>query len=69
MDSVPVFDGMAGAYGKVYVSMADGTLRCLGKSGRELDPIPETSIAAFNADAPVINQPKKPPRKKPNVKQ
>ena len=33
MESVYVFDGMAGAYGRVYVSMVDGTLRCLGRSG------------------------------------
>ena len=27
----PVFDGMAAAGGRLYVSCQDGTLRCLGK--------------------------------------
>jgi hypothetical protein len=31
LDAAPVFDGMAAAYGKLYVSMRDGTVRCLGK--------------------------------------
>jgi len=29
LDAVPVFDGMAAAYGKIYMSMKDGTVRCL----------------------------------------
>jgi hypothetical protein len=56
MESVPVFDGMAAAYGNVYVSMVDGTLRCLARSGEDLDPIPEASIAGYNADAPISNK-------------
>jgi len=31
LDSIPVFDGMAAAYGRLYISMEDGSLRCLGK--------------------------------------
>ncbi|UCF16819.1 MAG: PQQ-binding-like beta-propeller repeat protein, partial [Phycisphaerales bacterium] len=31
LDSIPVFDGMAAAYGRLYVSMEDGSLRCLAK--------------------------------------
>jgi len=31
LDSSPVFDGMAAAYGRLYVSMNDGSLLCLGK--------------------------------------
>jgi hypothetical protein len=29
LDSTPVFDGMAAAYGRLYVSMEDGSLLCL----------------------------------------
>ncbi|UCE49901.1 MAG: PQQ-binding-like beta-propeller repeat protein, partial [Phycisphaerales bacterium] len=31
LDSVPVFDGMAAAYGRLYISMRRGSLVCLGK--------------------------------------
>jgi hypothetical protein len=33
LDALPVFDGMAAAHGKLYVSMADGTVRCLTDGG------------------------------------
>jgi hypothetical protein len=31
LDSIPVFDGMAAAYGRLYVSMENGNLLCLGE--------------------------------------
>jgi len=31
LDSTPVFDGMAAAYGRLYVSMKNGSLLCLAK--------------------------------------
>jgi hypothetical protein len=31
LDSIPIFDGMAAAYGRLYVSMEDGSVKCLGK--------------------------------------
>jgi hypothetical protein len=31
LDSTPVFDGMAAAYGRLYVSMKDGSLLCLAE--------------------------------------
>ena len=31
LDSIPVFDGMAAAYGQLYVSMKNGSLLCLGE--------------------------------------
>jgi hypothetical protein len=67
MDSVPVFDGMAGAYGNVYVSMVDGTLQCLGNSGESLAVIPEGTIAQYNADTAIIEAPTN--VKQPNAKQ
>jgi hypothetical protein len=68
MDSVPVFDGMAGAYGNVYVSMLDGTLRCLGQAGKSLERIPESRISQYNADAVVVNQPAGAKQPKPKRK-
>ncbi len=62
LDSVPVFDGMVGAYGRIYVAMLDGTLRCLGTSGTALAVIPQTEIKAAIDDAPLPPPP--PPRKK-----
>ena len=31
LDSTPVLDGMAAAYGRLYISMKNGSLLCLGK--------------------------------------
>ena len=31
LDSIPVFDGMAAAYGRLYISMKNGSLLCLEK--------------------------------------
>ncbi|MHC4435409.1 MAG: hypothetical protein ACYTBS_26565, partial [Planctomycetota bacterium] len=31
LDSTPVFDGVAAAYGRLYVSMKNGSLLCLEK--------------------------------------
>ncbi|MHC4166568.1 MAG: outer membrane protein assembly factor BamB family protein [Planctomycetota bacterium] len=31
LDSIPVFDGMAAAYGRLYISMEDGSVRCVSK--------------------------------------
>ena len=35
--SIPVFDGMAAAEGRLYLSMLDGNVLCLGADGRPLD--------------------------------
>jgi outer membrane protein assembly factor BamB len=34
LDAVPVFDGMAAAYGKLYLATIDGQVICLGGAGR-----------------------------------
>jgi hypothetical protein len=31
LDSPPIFDGMAAAYGRLYVSMTDGSLVCMAE--------------------------------------
>ncbi len=32
LDSTPVFDGMAAAYGRLYVSMENGNLLCMAEN-------------------------------------
>ena len=39
LDALPVFDGMAAAEGCLFLAMADGTVRCMGASGRPLDTV------------------------------
>lgn len=51
LDSVPEHDGMAAAYGQLYISMADGTLVCLGAQGKSLQPLQATEIATLNENA------------------
>lgn len=31
LESIPVYDGMAAAHGKLYISLQDGSLACYGK--------------------------------------
>ena len=38
LDFLPVFDGMASAYGRLYISTTDGKVLCLGPEGRPLAP-------------------------------
>ena len=41
LDSPPVFDGMAAAGGKLFLSMLDGSVLCLGPNGKPLRPAKE----------------------------
>ena len=58
LPTTPVFDGMAAAYGKLLVSLTDGSLVCLGEttSGNEagLVPVAAKVIAEYNADSKVV---------------
>ena len=63
LDSAPEFDAMAAAYGNLYVSMMDGTLRCLGGEGQALDTMGTARVAAIN-EAGVIRRPSVAARKK-----
>lgn len=48
-DTIPVMDGMAGAYGKIFCSMADGTVRCWSDKGQDADAqISSEKIAEYN---------------------
>jgi hypothetical protein len=55
LDSVPEHDGMAAAYGQLYISMIDGTLVCLGAQGKPLQPLQATEIATLNENATYIH--------------
>jgi len=47
--SSPVLDGMIGAYGKVFVSMEDGTLTCLGSEGTPLEMLSTEEMDRFRS--------------------
>ena len=66
LSSVPVFDGMAAAYGKIYLSMTDGSLRCLGAAGDKLPAISEELIADYNTKSVVPQDRTKPKQKSGN---
>jgi outer membrane protein assembly factor BamB len=47
----PVLDGMAGAYGNLFIAATDGTLCCLGADGRALDALPDQKIEELNKNS------------------
>ena len=61
LDALPVFDGMAAAGGRLFLAMADGTVRCMGQTGRSLEVV----AAKPNEDVSPPPLPKPPPPKKP----
>jgi hypothetical protein len=52
LDSSPVFDGMATAGGKLYVSMLDGSVLCLGAEGRPLEPASDVEPGPIEEETP-----------------
>jgi len=50
LHTVPVFDGMIAADGRLYVSLVDGTVTCLGNAGEPLEKISEAKIAEYNSN-------------------
>jgi outer membrane protein assembly factor BamB len=48
MDSMPVFDGMAAADGRLYMAMADGKVVCLAAEGAPLKPAPDAKLAPMD---------------------
>jgi outer membrane protein assembly factor BamB len=61
LHTTPVFDGMVNAYNKLYISMSDGSVICLGGEGRDNEALKAELIETYNANAKVVG-PK--PRKK-----
>lgn len=49
--TAPVLDGMAGAYGNLYVAATDGTLSCVGGEGQGLEALPDQKIEDLNKNS------------------
>jgi len=61
----PLLDGMAGAYGNLYVSTTDGQLCCLSADGEGLDTLSADEIKDLNRKSTPPPPPKKGGAKKP----
>lgn len=48
LDSMPVFDGMAAANGRLFFASVDGKVVCLAGEGASLKPAPDASIAPLD---------------------
>jgi hypothetical protein len=51
MPTAPVLDGMAGAYGNLYIAATDGTLSCLGAAGQALAALSSDKIEELNKNS------------------
>jgi hypothetical protein len=61
LPTAPVLDGMAGAYGNLYIAATDGTLCCISGDGQALDALSGEKIEQLNKPAaPPASEPKKP---------
>jgi hypothetical protein len=52
LESMPVFDGMAAAGGRLFLSMAGGTVLCLAGEGKPLEAAPDVELTDRPAPAP-----------------
>ncbi len=71
LPTAPVLDGMAGAYGNLYIAATDGTLCCVSGDGQALDALSGEKIEELNKPAtPPSEEPgsKKAAKKKPAAK-
>jgi hypothetical protein len=65
----PVLDGMAGAYGNLYLAATDGTLCCVGGDGQALDALSGEKIEELNqVQAPPSQDPSQPKAAKKKAK-
>ncbi len=53
LHTTPVFDGMVSAYNKLFISMSDGSVVCLGSEGSDSDALSDETIATYNARSSV----------------
>jgi hypothetical protein len=51
LSTAPLLDGMAGAYGNLYIAATDGTLACIGSEGEVLAALPAERIEELNRNA------------------
>ncbi len=59
LPTAPLLDGMAGAYGNLYLSTTDGQLCCLSDDGEELDALSTKEVEDLNKNATPPAPPKK----------
>jgi hypothetical protein len=59
LQTAPLLDGMAGAYGNLYLSTADGQLCCLSDDGEGLDALSAEEIEQLNKNSAPPSPPKK----------
>ena len=59
LETTPAFDGMAAAYGNIYLAMNDGSLHCLGEGGAPLPAISAGKLAEYNNNLAVPAPPQK----------
>jgi hypothetical protein len=59
LQTSPLLDGMAGAYGNLYISTADGQLCCLSDDGEGLDALTAEEVEQLNKDSAPPSPPKK----------
>ncbi|MFA6561286.1 MAG: PQQ-binding-like beta-propeller repeat protein [Verrucomicrobiia bacterium] len=48
LDSMPIFDGMAAANGRLFFASTDGKVVCLGSEGTALKPAPDAKMAPLD---------------------
>lgn len=65
LQTAPLLDGMAGAYGNLYLSTTDGQLCCLSDDGNDLDALSAAEVEELNKNATPPASPKKGAAKKP----
>ncbi|MHB8898553.1 MAG: outer membrane protein assembly factor BamB family protein [Thermoguttaceae bacterium] len=63
LPTTPLLDGMAGAYGNLYVSTTDGQLCCIGGDGQDLDALSEEEVKELNQKSTPPSPPKSPAKK------
>ena len=59
LEVAPLLDGMAGAYGNLYVSTTEGQLCCLSDDGQGLDTLSAKEVAKLNEESIPPSPPKK----------
>ena len=65
LPTAPLLDGMAGAYGNLYISTTDGQLCCLSDDGRGLDTLSAEEVEDLNSNSTPPSPPKRKSAKKP----
>ena len=59
LQTAPLLDGMAGAYGNLYISTTDGKLCCVSDDGEALDALSAEEVEQLNKNSAPPSPPKK----------